>query len=63
MRKFLERIFLNEKFIFAVILLNAAVIFAEESDVESVTLNVIDIVCTFIFIITSGRMFFKEMLI
>ena len=51
MRKFLERIFLNEKFIFVVILLNAAVIFAEESDIESVTLNVIDIVCTFIFII------------
>ena len=51
MRKFFERIFLNEKFIFVIILLNAAVIFAEESDVESVVLNIIDIVCTFIFII------------
>ena len=51
MRKLFERIFLNEKFIFAIILLNAAVIFAEESDVESVVLNIIDIVCTFIFII------------
>ncbi|MBO7134193.1 MAG: ion transporter [Bacteroidales bacterium] len=51
MRKLFERVFLNEKFIFAIILLNAAVIFAEESDVESVVLNIIDIVCTFIFII------------
>ena len=51
MRRLFERIFLNEKFIFAIILLNAAVIFAEESDVESIALNIIDIVCTFIFII------------
>ena len=51
MRKLFERICLNEKFIFAIILLNAAVIFAEESEVESVVLNIIDIVCTFIFII------------
>lgn len=51
MRMLFEKIFLNEKFIFAVILLNAAVIFVEESDIESVALNIIDIVCTFVFII------------
>ena len=51
MRKFLERIFLNEKFIFAVILLNAFVIFAEESEIDNLALQITDIACTFIFII------------
>ena len=51
MRKIFEKIFLNEKFIFTVILLNALVIFAEESEIDNLALQITDIACTFIFII------------
>ncbi len=46
-----KRIFLNDKFIFAVILINALVIFAEESDIDNIAVQITDIVCTLIFII------------
>ena len=46
-----KRIFLNEKFIFAIILINAFVIFAEESDIDNLALQITDITCTLIFIV------------
>jgi len=47
----IKRIFLNEKFIMAVILLNACVIYAQTDGCENMVLTVLDIACTLIFLI------------
>ncbi len=46
-----RRVFLNEHIVFGVILLNAAVIFAQESGCAYRALSVIDLLCTLFFII------------
>lgn len=51
----LKRIFLSSKFIFFVIFVNAVIIFLQESNIESPlvnkTIGIIDVICSFIFII------------
>jgi len=47
----IRKIFLNEHIILCVILLNAAIIFAQESGVNSLALSIADLVCTLVFII------------
>jgi len=51
MKQLIRKIFLNEHIILCVILINAAIIFAQESGVNSLALSVADLVCTLIFII------------
>lgn len=51
MKQLIRKIFLNEHIILCVILVNAAIIFAQESGVDSLALSVADLVCTLIFII------------
>ena len=51
MKQLIRKIFLNEHIILCVIILNAAIIFAQESGVNSLALSVADLVCTLIFII------------
>lgn len=51
MKQLIRKIFLNEHIILCVILINAAIIFAQESGVDSLALSVADLVCTLIFII------------
>lgn len=51
MNRFIRKIFLNEHIILCVILINAAIIFAQESGVNSLALSIADIVCTLVFII------------
>lgn len=48
--KQLKRIFLNDKFISVIILLNAVIIFLQESNIDNYFLQVLDITCTLIFI-------------
>jgi len=50
-KKLLNKIFLNEKFIIAVILINSVIIFVQESHYNNVVISAIDLVCTFIFLI------------
>lgn len=47
----LKKIFLNEKFILAIILLNSGIIYAQVSGYNNIYVNIIDIVCTIIFAI------------
>ena len=49
--KHIKNLFLNEKFILAVILLNAVVIFLQASNVVSTWIQVVDVACTLIFIV------------
>lgn len=49
--RLLKKIFLNEHIILGVIILNAAIIFAQESGVNCLALSIADLVCTLIFII------------
>lgn len=49
--KILKRIFLNEHFILSIIILNAGIIFAQESGISSQWLELADLACTFIFMI------------
>lgn len=49
--RILKKIFLNEHFILSVIILNAAIIFAQESGCNYLWLQIVDLVCTIIFII------------
>ena len=49
--RILKKIFLNEHFILSVIILNAAIIFAQESGCNYLWLQIADLVCTIIFII------------
>ena len=51
MKQLIRKIFLNEHIILCVILINAAIIFAQESGVNSLALSIADLVCTLIFII------------
>lgn len=51
MKKFLNRIFLNDKFILAVILINSCVIYAQVAGHFNVYINTLDILCTLIFTI------------
>lgn len=47
----IAKVFLNEKFVFSIIILNAFVIFVQETGVNNLWLNCIDILCTIIFTI------------
>jgi voltage-gated sodium channel len=49
--KHLKKIFLNEKFIFSIILLNTVIIFLQSFDIEYYWLQIIDVACTFIFLL------------
>jgi voltage-gated sodium channel len=51
MRKLFKDIFLNEKLILLIIVLNAVVLFLQESGYNYPLLTVLDLTCTFIFII------------
>ena len=54
MKKLLAKIFLNEPVVLTVILLNAAIIFAQESGYNPLWLSVVDLVCTLFFMIEMG---------
>ncbi len=51
MKDFLVRILTSERFIVFVILVNAIVIFLQESGLNVFVVNLIDVICTFIFLI------------
>lgn len=51
MKNIFEKIFLNEKIIFAVILLNAVVIYLQVSGISTPLLTALDLACTLIFLI------------
>jgi len=51
MKNLLKTLFLNEKLILCVIILNAVLIFLQECGVNNPSIEVLDISCTFIFII------------
>ena len=51
MKAKLKQLFLNEKFIILVILLNCLIIFLQESGYNSLAINVADVLCTTIFVI------------
>lgn len=46
----LKQLFLNERLMLIIIIINAVMLFLQESGIESHIINVIDIACTFIFI-------------
>lgn len=46
-----KRLFLNEKFILAIILLNSGIIYAQVSGYSNLYINIIDVACTLIFAI------------
>ena len=47
----LRKLFLNEKFILAIILLNSVIIYTQVSGFNNIYINSIDIACTLIFAI------------
>lgn len=49
--KFLRDLFLNEKAILCVIILNSVLLFLQESGVNSPLISTLDVACTIIFII------------
>ena len=51
MKELLKRIFLNDKIIMAVIIVNAIVIFFQESGFQLWWIDLIDVICTFIFLV------------
>ncbi len=51
MRKFFRDVFLNERLILVVIIVNAVVLFLQESGIENGFVNIVDLSCTIIFII------------
>lgn len=51
MKQLFRKVFLNEHIILAVIVLNAAIIFAQESGINHLALSIADLVCTIIFVI------------
>lgn len=51
MKDFLVRILTSERFIVFVILVNAIVIFLQESGIDAFAVNLIDVICTFIFLV------------
>ncbi|MGM9831893.1 MAG: ion transporter [Paludibacteraceae bacterium] len=54
MKQFFTKIFLNEHLVLMVILLNAAIIFAQESGYNLFWLSIADLICTFFFMIEMG---------
>lgn len=51
MRQLFNKIFLNDKFILCVILLNSCIIYMQVAGYQSTTISVIDVTCTLIFLI------------
>lgn len=51
MKNLINRLFLNEKLILAVVIVNSIAIFLQESPIDWHFVDVIDVACTFIFII------------
>lgn len=51
MRDILRRLFLNDKLILAVILINSAIIYAQVAGYDNLFVNVADMVCTLIFLV------------
>ncbi len=51
MRQFLNKIFLNDKIILAVILLNSVIIYLQVDGYENKVIGILDILCTLIFMI------------
>lgn len=51
MKNLLNRLFLNEKLILFVIIVNSVVIFLQESSIDWHFVDIVDVACTFIFII------------
>ena len=51
MRQLFNKIFLNDKFILCVILLNSSIIYMQVAGYQSTTISVIDVTCTLIFLI------------
>ena len=51
MKRWIKKIFLNDKFILSVILLNSVLIYAQVAGYENTTILVLDTICTFIFLI------------
>lgn len=51
MKNLLTRLFMNEKLILIVIIVNSVVIFLEESNINSYLIEILDIICTSIFVI------------
>lgn len=47
----MKKFFLNERVILAIVLLNVVAIFLQECGVNNIALNVVDIVCTIIFVV------------
>ena len=54
MKRILSKIFLNENIVLIVIVLNAAIIFAQESGCNAFSLSVADLVCTLFFMVEMG---------
>ena len=51
MKLFLKKLFLNEKFVLCIIIINALIIFLQESGYYNFWINLLDVTCTIIFII------------
>lgn len=51
MRELLKKIFLNDKFILVVILINSCLIYAQVAGYENWFIGILDTICTFIFLI------------
>lgn len=51
MKQWIRKIFLNDKFILSVILLNSVLIYAQVAGYENTTILVFDTICTFVFLI------------
>lgn len=51
MKKLLHNIFLNDKFILCVILLNSCIIYMQVAGYQGTAISVIDVTCTLIFLI------------
>lgn len=47
----MKKLFFNEKFMLSIVLLNVIAIFLQECGIESAVLNVIDIVCSAVFVV------------
>lgn len=47
----MKKLFFNEKFMLSIVLLNVIAIFLQECGIESAVLNVIDIVCSVLFVV------------
>ena len=50
----LKKLLLNDKFIYSIILLNAVVIFLQACNIDNIWIQIIDVACTFIFMMEMG---------